>query len=132
MNAIVSLPLVLNLTFLPPSLTEMPLASVLAFLAKVSPLGSEIDTDFSGAEPLGAASVNVSLGLRLPIPFSETPLALVTGGLTTFQVNETEPAFVNRSWALTVTVDVPEVVGMPEMTPLPELMLSPAGRPLAP
>ena len=34
--------------------------------------------------------------------------------------------------ALSVTVDVPEVVGVPEMRPVVVLTLSPAGNPAAP
>src|ERR1043166_2364066 len=49
----------------------------------------------------------------------------------TVQVNVAEPLAPVVSVAVTVTFDVPAVVGVPEMTPA-ALMVRPAGRPVAP
>jgi hypothetical protein len=44
---------------------------------------------------------------------------------------DVEPEAPVPSVAVTVTLEVPAVVGVPEITPLEELMLNPAGSPLA-
>ena len=49
----------------------------------------------------------------------------------TVQLNEAEPEAPVPSVAVTVTLLVPAVVGVPEMSPVEELIDSPAGRPLA-
>ena len=49
----------------------------------------------------------------------------------TVQVNEVEPEAPVPSVALTVTFEVPAVVGVPEIRPDEELIDSPAGRPEA-
>jgi hypothetical protein len=48
----------------------------------------------------------------------------------TVHVKVTEPAVFDVDVAVTVTWEVPAVVGVPEMSP-EELMLSPAGSPVA-
>jgi hypothetical protein len=53
------------------------------------------------------------------------PLAL------TVQLNEAEPEAPVVSLAVTVTLGVPAVVGVPEIRPDVELIDSPAGRPVA-
>ena len=47
------------------------------------------------------------------------------------QVNEAEPEALVVSLAVTVTEDVPAVVGVPEIRPVVELMDRPVGRPVA-
>ena len=49
----------------------------------------------------------------------------------TVQVNEADPAAPVGSFAVTVTLEVPAVVGVPEISPVAELIDSPAGRPAA-
>ena len=51
--------------------------------------------------------------------------------LVMVQVKLAEPAKSALSVAVTVTLDVPAVVGMPVMVPLAGLTESPAGRPVA-
>ena len=46
-------------------------------------------------------------------------------------MNDAEPCAPVVSVAVTVTVDVPAVVGVPEISPVEALIDSPAGRPLA-
>ena len=57
----------------------------------------------------------------LPVPVPEF----------TVQVNEAVPSAPVVSVAVTVTLDVPAVVGVPEISPVEELIDSPAGRPVA-
>ena len=64
------------------------------------------------------------LSARLAVP-QPLPLEL------TVQPNEAEPAAPVPSRAVTVTLDVPAVVGVPEISPDEELIDSPAGRPVA-
>jgi hypothetical protein len=47
------------------------------------------------------------------------------------QLNVADPDAPVPSVAVTVTVDVPAVVGVPEISPVEELMDSPAGSPVA-
>src|SRR5690348_10613071 len=49
----------------------------------------------------------------------------------TVQVKDVAPEALVVSFAVTVTLEVPAAVGVPEMTPVDALMLSPAGSPLA-
>jgi hypothetical protein len=49
----------------------------------------------------------------------------------TVQVNVAEPDAPVVSVAVTVTLEVPAVVGVPEISPVEELTDSPAGRPVA-
>ncbi len=49
----------------------------------------------------------------------------------TVQVNEVEPVAPVPSRAVTVTFDVPAAVGVPEISPVEELIDRPAGRPVA-
>src|SRR3569833_665135 len=49
----------------------------------------------------------------------------------TVQVNVVEPVAVEVFFAVTVTEEVPAVVGVPEIRPLEALIDSPAGRPVA-
>ncbi len=49
----------------------------------------------------------------------------------TVQLNEADPEAPVVSFAVTVTLEVPAVVGVPEIRPVEELMDSPAGRPVA-
>src|ERR1700730_4609310 len=49
----------------------------------------------------------------------------------TVQVNEADPEAPVVSFAVTVTLEVPAVVGVPEISPVEELTDSPAGRPAA-
>ena len=52
------------------------------------------------------------------------------GGLTV-QVNDADPCAPVVSVAVTVTLEVPAVVGVPEIRPVEELIDSPAGSPVA-
>src|SRR5215469_15145726 len=61
----------------------------------------------------------------LVVPQEPPPLEL------TVQVRVAAPEAPVPSVALTVTVDVAAVVGVPEIRPVEELIDSPAGRPLA-
>jgi hypothetical protein len=47
------------------------------------------------------------------------------------QLNDVDPDAPVVSVAFTVTLDVPAVVGVPEISPVDELIDSPAGRPVA-
>jgi hypothetical protein len=47
------------------------------------------------------------------------------------QLNAADPAAPVESVAVTVTFDVPAVVGVPEIRPVDELMDRPAGSPVA-
>jgi hypothetical protein len=49
----------------------------------------------------------------------------------TVQLNEADPEAPVPSFAVTVTLEVPAVVGVPEISPVEELMDRPAGRPAA-
>src|ERR1700722_19793452 len=49
----------------------------------------------------------------------------------TVQVNDVDPFAPVESVAVTVTVDVPVAVGVPEIRPVEELIERPAGRPVA-
>src|SRR5690348_15254835 len=51
--------------------------------------------------------------------------------VVTVQVNEADPVAPVVSFAVTVTVEVPAAVGVPEISPVVELIDSPAGRPAA-
>jgi hypothetical protein len=51
--------------------------------------------------------------------------------LATVQKKEAVPVWPDGSVAVTVTDDVPGVVGVPLMVPVVELIDSPAGRPVA-
>ena len=64
----------------------------------------------------------------LPGPVTVTVLP---PGAFTVQVNEALPVAPVVSLAVAVTVDVPAVVGVPEISPVDALMDSPAGRPVA-
>jgi hypothetical protein len=57
-----------------------------------------------------------------------TVTVLATAGLI-FQENEAEPLAPVVSVAVTVTLEVAAAVGVPLISPVLELMLSPAGRP---
>ena len=121
-----------NATFLEPDLTAVPLVSDLICLAKLSPPGSLIVTDFSAGANAPAAIERVSFGLPRRRP--RRPRALPScgaPGTTTAHMNDVEPALANGSPARTVTIAVCRVVGVPEMTPVVALRLSPAGRPVA-
>ena len=52
--------------------------------------------------------------------------------LETVQVNEVVPVKLAESVAVTVTEEVPAVVGVPVMAPVELLIDRPAGRPVAP
>ncbi len=119
-------------TFLEPVLTLIPEASALAFRAKRRPRGSRIVTAFSAGANVPAVIENVSFGRPLPRPRSLRALPNCGApGTTTAHVNEVEPVLPNASVARTVTVVVCRVAGVPEMTPVVALRLSPAGRPVA-
>ena len=47
------------------------------------------------------------------------------------QVKVADPEAPVRSLTVTVTVEVPAAVGVPEISPVPELMDRPAGSPVA-
>ena len=84
---------------------------------------------FCGASPadelvLELATQPVSLSWPLVPPPPE--LAALT-----VQLNEAVPLAPVVSLAVTVTDDVPAVVGVPEISPVEELIDSPAGRPVA-
>src|SRR5689334_5288760 len=51
--------------------------------------------------------------------------------VVTFQVKDVEPLALVVSLAVTVTLEDPAVVGVPEIRPVEELMDRPAGRPVA-
>ena len=83
---------------------------------------------FCGASPaeelvleVGPHPVSLSWPVVPPAPDS---------GLTV-QLNEAEPVAPVVSLAVTVTLEVPAVVGVPEIRPVAELIDSPAGRPVA-
>jgi hypothetical protein len=76
-------------------------------------------------------------GAGLELPFSKPGLPSSCAGvhppppLLIVQVNEAEPDAPVVSLAETVTLLVPAVVGVPEISPVEELIDSPAGRPVA-
>jgi hypothetical protein len=49
----------------------------------------------------------------------------------TVQLNEADPEAPVPSFTVTVTLEVPAVVRVPEISPVEELMDRPAGRPVA-
>src|SRR3981081_4419671 len=59
------------------------------------------------------------------------PLAQPVPGLLTVQLNVAEPGAPVVSVAVTVTLLLPAVVGVPEISPVEELMDTPAGSPVA-
>ena len=70
-------------------------------------------------------------------PFRYVVEALQAGAVhadpeLTTQVNVVEPAAFVPSVAVTVTDDVPTAVGVPEISPVDELIANPAGSPVAP
>ncbi len=64
------------------------------------------------------------------LPGLVTVTVLPPAGLIV-QVKLAEPEALVVSFAVTVTLEVPAVVGVPEMRPEEELMDRPAGRPVA-
>src|SRR3984957_14285900 len=85
---------------------------------------------FCGASPadelvLALATQPVSLSWPLGVPPPPELAAF------TVQLNEAVPLAPVVSVAVTVTDEVPAVVGVPEISPVEELIDSPAGRPLA-
>ncbi len=70
-------------------------------------------------------AVAVLFSARLVVP-QVPPLPAAT-----VQLNEAEPVAPVVSLAVTVTLEVPAAVGVPEIRPEEELMDSPAGRPVA-
>ena len=64
------------------------------------------------------------------LPGLVTVTVLPAAGFTV-QLNDAEPAAPVVSVAVTVTVEVPAVVGVPEISPVEELTDSPAGSPVA-
>src|SRR5579871_4080820 len=63
---------------------------------------------------------------RFVLVLQAPPVAL------TVQVNEVEPEAPVPSVTVTVTLEVPAALGVPEIRPVEELIDRPAGRPLAP
>src|SRR5450759_2429033 len=70
-------------------------------------------------------AVAVLFSARFVVPQVPPPPAV------TVQLNEADPVAPVVSLAVTVTLEVPAVVGVPEIRPEEELMDSPAGRPAA-
>src|ERR1035438_1555904 len=70
-------------------------------------------------------AVAVLFSARFVVPQVPPPPAV------TVQLNEADPEAPVVSLAVTVTLEVPAVVGVPEIRPEEELMDSPAGRPAA-
>ena len=67
-------------------------------------------------------------------PFSKPPLTMTLPPPVvefTVQLNVVEPEAPVVSVAVTVTDEVPAVVGVPEIRPLPLSMATPCGRPVA-
>ena len=86
---------------------------------------------FCGASPedelvLELATQPVSLSWPLVLPPPPPELAALT-----VQLNEAVPLAPVVSLAVTVTDDVPAVVGVPEISPVEALIDNPAGRPVA-
>ncbi len=77
--------------------------------------GVELHTVFPDSKP----------GFRSSCDAVQPPLELIV------QVKLADPDALVVSFAVTVTLEVPAVVGVPEMRPEEELMDSPAGRPVA-
>src|SRR5450631_216680 len=70
-------------------------------------------------------AVAVLFSARFVVPQVPPPPAV------TVQLNEADPEAPVVSLAVTVTLEVPAVVGVPEISPVEELMDRPAGRPVA-
>src|SRR5579863_8631438 len=80
-----------------------------------------------------SSSTWVAAGIALVLPQNDAggsplppPLLVLT-----VQLNEADPVAPVVSFAVTVTLEVPAVVGVPEISPVVELIDSPAGRPAA-
>jgi hypothetical protein len=99
-------------------LTDSPAGRPVADQVRVAP-----DWESVAEAPRGLTAVPVT-ALWLP------GLATATV-LDTVQENVAEPLAPLASVAVTVTEEVPGVVGVPEMVPLDELIESPVGRPVA-
>src|SRR5450755_3219106 len=84
-------------------------------------------TAFEAGEPAFSSeeAVAVLFSARFVVPQVPPPPAV------TVQLNEADPEAPVVSLAVTVTLEVPAVVGVPEIRPEEELMDSPAGRPAA-
>src|ERR1700732_1540955 len=75
-----------------------------------------------------SSSTWVAAGMALGLPQNDaggSPLPVV---VVAVQVNEADPAAPVVSVAVTVTLEVPVAVGVPEISPVEELIDSPAGR----
>jgi hypothetical protein len=98
----------------------------------LSPAGRPVAVKVSAKPPESVAWICVLTGVPT-VPFCAPGLVTVTVlpvlGLTT-QVKVADPCAPVPSVAVTVTLEVPWVVGVPVICP-EELMLSPAGRPVA-
>ena len=68
-----------------------------------------------------------------PFRFTGASTASWAGASVMVQVKDAVPVAAGDPLSVTVTVtfDVPDVLGVPEMTPVDAAMLSPAGRPVA-
>src|SRR6185437_10979085 len=76
----------------------------------------------------------VAAGMALTLPQKDaggSPPGPPPPAELTVQVNEAVPVTPVVSLAVTVTVEVPAAVGVPEISPEDELIDSPAGRPVA-
>jgi hypothetical protein len=104
---------------------ESPLVGLVEpSLAQYVPLWQPlVVTDSAPPEP------EVAHPLRFPV--SNPPLTIPPPELLTVQVNEALPEAPVVSVAVTVTEDVPAVVGVPLIRPLELLIESPGGNPLA-
>ena len=96
-----------------------------------NPTGRPVADQVSVAPDWESAPVLVSVEMAEPVTLDWAPGLVTTTVLVVFQVKVAPPWAVEPSVAVTVTVAAPGVVGVPVMAPVVELIVSPAGRPVA-
>ena len=99
-------------------LIDRPVARLVALQVSVAP-------DWESVAEL------VRVGMAEPVTFDWLDFAVTTTVLVVFQVKVALPWAVEPSVAVRVTEAAPGVVGVPVMAPVVELIVSPAGRPVA-
>src|ERR1700760_1827192 len=103
----------------------MPVAALI-----FSPLGRPA-ADQVRVVSLSSSAAGTATETGLPAPVVWVPGFPTVIVLPAVQVNEVPPDALVLSTTVTLTVYVPAVVIVPEMTPVAELMATPGGRPLA-
>ena len=95
------------------------------------PAGRPAADQVSVAPDWESAPVLVSVEMAEPVTLDWAPGLVTTTVLVVFQVKVALPWAVEPSVAVRVTEAAPGVVGVPVMAPVVELIVSPAGRPVA-